>query len=146
MSRTLIEELSGRVGEQVRIRGWVHTVRDQKRMQFVIVRDETGLAQVVLPKEEEPSALNEAISALTAESAVTITGTVAADERVKLGGLELKLEGLEVDSLAEPEVPIAPDSALDKRIDWRYLDLRRPDRKLIFEVQTTTEHAMRSAA
>ena len=143
MSRTLIEELSGRVGEQVRIRGWVHTVRDQKRMQFVIVRDETGLAQVVLAKEDPPSELNEAISALTAESAVTITGTVAADERVKLGGLELKLEGLEVDSLAEPEVPIAPDSALDKRIDWRYLDLRRPDRKLIFEVQTTTEHAMR---
>jgi aspartyl-tRNA synthetase len=143
VSRTLIEELPGKVGEQVRIRGWVHTVRDQKRMQFVIVRDETGLAQVVLSKEEEPSELNEAVSALTAESAVTITGMVAADERVKLGGLELKLEGLEVDSLAEPEVPIAPDSALDKRIDWRYLDLRRPDRKLIFEVQTTTEHAMR---
>src|SRR6185437_4326343 len=43
----------------------------------------------------------------------------------------------------EPELPIAPDSALDKRIDWRYLDLRRPDRKLIFEVQTTAERAMR---
>ncbi len=48
-----------------------------------------------------------------------------------------------MDSLAEPELPIAPDSALDKRIDWRYLDLRRPDRRLIFEVQTTVEHAMR---
>jgi aspartyl-tRNA synthetase len=74
---------------------------------------------------------------------VTIIGTVKADERVNLSGLEIKLEQLEVDSLAEPEVPIAPDSALDKRIDWRYLDLRRPDRKLIFEVQTTTERAMR---
>jgi aspartyl-tRNA synthetase len=143
VSRTFIEELPGRVGEQATIRGWVHTVRDQKRMQFVIVRDETGLAQVVLPKQEPPSELNEAITALTAESAVTITGAVAADERVKLGGLELKLESLEVDSLAEPEVPIAADSALDKRIDWRYLDLRRPDRRLIFEVQTTAEHAMR---
>src|ERR1035437_3988010 len=55
----------------------------------------------------------------------------------------MKLESLEVDSPAEPEVPIAPDSALDKRIDWRYLDLRRPDRRLIFEVQTTAEAAMR---
>ena len=53
---------------------------------------------------------------------------MVADERVKLGGLELRLEELQVDSLAEPELPIAPDSALDKRIDWRYLDLRRPDR------------------
>jgi nondiscriminating aspartyl-tRNA synthetase len=143
VTRTLISELPAKIGERATVRGWVQAIRDQKSVQFVIVRDETGLAQVVLPKGEPPSELNEAVSALTAESAVTITGTVAADERVKLGGLELKLEALEVDSLAEPEVPIAPDSALDKRIDWRYLDLRRPDRRLIFEVQTTVEHAMR---
>ncbi len=143
MTRTLTAQLHDKVGERVTVRGWAHAIRDQKRMQFVIVRDETGLAQVVVPKEEPPSELNEAVSALTAESAVTMTGTVVADERVKLGGLELKLEQLQVDSLAEPEVPIAPDSALDKRIDWRYLDLRRPDRRLIFEVQTTAEHAMR---
>ena len=143
MRRTLIEQLPGKVGEQVTVRGWVQTVRDQKRMQFVIVRDETGLAQVVLSKDDPPSGLNEAISTLTVESAVSITGTVVADERVKLGGLELKLEALEVDSPAEPEVPIAADSALDKRMDWRYLDLRRPDRRLIFEVQTTAEAAMR---
>ena len=135
MTRTLIAELPDKIGERVRIRGWVHAIRDQKRMQFLIVRDETGLVQVVLPKEEPPIALNEAVSALTVESAVTITGTVVADERVKLGGLEVKLEALQVDSLAEPEVPIAPDSALDKRIDWRYLDLRRLDRRLIFEVR-----------
>ena len=125
------------------MRGWVNAVRDQKRVQFVILRDETGIAQAVLAKDEPPSELNEAISALTAESAVTVTGTVVADERVKLGGLELRIESLQVDSLAEPELPIAADSALDKRIDWRYLDLRRPDRRLIFEVQTDVEQAMR---
>jgi nondiscriminating aspartyl-tRNA synthetase len=143
VTRTLIAELSQRVGERVTVRGWVQAVRDQKRMQFVILRDETGLAQAVLSKQEPPSELNEAISALTAESAVTVTGTVVADERVKLGGLELRIEDLQVDSLAEPELPIAADSALDKRMDWRYLDLRRPERRLIFEVQTTAEHAMR---
>ncbi len=143
MKRTLIDELPDLIGERVRLRGWVHALRDQKRVQFIVLRDETGLAQVVLAKEDPPSQLNERVSALAVESAVTIVGTVAADERVNLGGLELKLEELEVDSLAEPEVPIAADSALDKRIDWRYLDLRRPDRKLIFEVQTTTERAMR---
>jgi aspartyl-tRNA synthetase len=143
VKRTLIAELPQRIGEQVRIRGWVQALRDQKRVQFIVLRDESGLAQVVLAKEDPPSELNERISALTVESAVTIIGTVAADERVNLGGLEVKLEELEVDALAEPELPIAPDSALDKRIDWRYLDLRRPERKLIFEVQTTTEQAMR---
>ncbi len=143
MTRTLIAELREMVGQAARVRGWVQAIRDQKSIQFVIVRDETGLAQVALAKQEPPSELNELVSSLTVESAVTITGTVVADERVKLGGLELKLETLEVDSPAEPEVPIAPDSALDKRMDWRYLDLRRPDRRLIFEVQTTVEHAMR---
>jgi nondiscriminating aspartyl-tRNA synthetase len=141
--RTLIVELPGTIGETVRIRGWVHAVRDQKHMQFVIVRDESGLVQVVLAKAESPSELNEQVSALTAESAVTVIGEVLADERVKLGGLELRVDELQVDSLAQPELPITPDSALDKRIDWRYLDLRRPDRRLIFEVQTAVEHAMR---
>ncbi len=143
VKRTLITELPGLIGKRVRVRGWVQALRDQKRVQFIVLRDETGLAQVVLAKDDPPSELNERVSGVTVESAVTIVGTVAADERVNLGGLEVKLEDLEVDSLAEPEVPIAPDSALDKRIDWRYLDLRRPDRKLIFEVQTTAERAMR---
>jgi nondiscriminating aspartyl-tRNA synthetase len=143
MTRTLISELPSHVGEQVTIRGWAQAVRDQKRVQFVVVRDESGLAQAVLGKDDPPTELNERVSSLTVESAVTLTGTVVADERVKLGGVELRLESIEVDSAAEPEVPIAADSALDKRIDWRYLDLRRPDRRLIFEVQTTVEHAMR---
>ena len=143
MTRTPIAELADHVSERVTIRGWVNALRDQKRMQFLIVRDETGLAQTVLDKREPSSELNESVSALTAESAVTVTGTVVADERVKLGGLELRIEELQVDSLADPELPITPESALDKRIDWRYLDLRRPDRRLIFEVQTTAEHAMR---
>jgi nondiscriminating aspartyl-tRNA synthetase len=143
MKRTLISELSAHVGEQVTIRGWAQAVRDQKRVQFVVVRDESGLAQAVLGKDDPPTELNEQVSSLTVESAVTLTGTVVSDERVKLGGVELQLESIKVDSLAEPELPIAADSALDKRIDWRYIDLRRPDRRLIFEVQTTVEHAMR---
>jgi nondiscriminating aspartyl-tRNA synthetase len=143
MERTLTADLQEKIGQQVTVRGWVHALRDQKRMQFLIVRDESGLAQVALAKEEPPHELNERVSALAAETALTLTGTVVADERVKLGGLELRLEAMRVDSAAEPELPIAPDSALDKRIDWRYLDLRHPERRLIFEVQTTVEHAMR---
>ena len=143
MNRTPIAELPERLGVRVRVRGWVQAVRDQKRVQFVILRDESGSAQAVLAKDDPPSELNELISTLTDESAVTVIGTAVGDERVKLGGLELKIEQLKVDSLAEPELPIAPDSALDKRIDWRYLDLRRPEKRLIFEVQTTVERAMR---
>jgi nondiscriminating aspartyl-tRNA synthetase len=143
VARVVVADLKSHLKDTVELRGWVQAVRDQKRMQFVVLRDETGLAQLVLAKDEQPSELNDAISTLTPESAVTVTGLVVADERVKLGGLEVRLASVTVDSPAEPELPVTPDSALDKRIDWRYLDLRRPDRRLIFEVQTTVEHAMR---
>jgi nondiscriminating aspartyl-tRNA synthetase len=143
VARTDVADLKSHLDETVELRGWVQAVRDQKRMQFVVLRDETGLAQLILDKEDPPSELNETISALAPESAVTVTGLVVADERVKLGGLEIRLASLTVESPAEPELPVTAESALDKRIDWRYLDLRRPDRRLIFEVQTTVEHAMR---
>ncbi len=52
MERTLISELPGRLDEQVQVRGWVNALRDQKSVQFVILRDETGLAQAVLRKDE----------------------------------------------------------------------------------------------
>ncbi len=143
MSRVDVSQLSEHVGEQVTLRGWVHSVRDQKRVQFVILRDRTGMAQVVLEKPEQPTELNAAVSALSTESAVTLTGEAVADERVRLGGVEVRLQSIKVESPAEPELPVAEDSSLEKRMDWRYLDLRRPDRRLIFEVQTAVEHAMR---
>ncbi|MGA8353146.1 MAG: aspartate--tRNA(Asn) ligase [Solirubrobacteraceae bacterium] len=143
VKRVHISQLGDHVGQTVQLQGWVHSVRDQKRVQFVILRDRTGLAQVVLEKSEQPSELNEAVSALTPESAIALEGEAVADPRVKLGGVEVRLQALQVASAAQPELPVAADSSLEKRMDWRYLDLRRPDRRLIFEVQTTVEHAMR---
>jgi aspartyl-tRNA synthetase len=141
--RTLIADLKDKLDQTVELRGWAQAIRDQKRVQFLILRDETGLAQLTLGKDDPPSELSEAVSALTPESAVTVAGKVVADERVKLGGLEVQLDSLTVESPAEPELPVTAESALDKRIDWRYVDLRRPDRRLIFEVQSAVEAAMR---
>jgi aspartyl-tRNA synthetase len=60
-----------------------------------------------------------------------------------LGGIEIQLEEFKVHSLAATPLPIAPDSALEKQIDWRHISLREPSNYLIFAVQTTFEHAMR---
>lgn len=144
MTRVAISELKQHIGETVQLRGWVQAIRDQKRVQFVILRDATGLAQIVLEKPEEPSELNAAVSALTPESSVVLAGEAIADERVKLGGVEVRLADLAVEAAAGPELPVTAESSLEKRMDWRYVDLRRPDRKLIFEVQSTIEHAMRA--
>lgn len=157
--RTLVKNLAALPDGPVTIAGWVETVRDQKKVQFVILRDETGAVQVVNPAlrelpepgedgvvdETAPARLatTEAISALAHGSFIRVTGELKHDERVKLGGLEVKLATLEVVSEANPETPIAADSSLDKRMDWRFLDLRNPKQALIFRIQTTFLHALR---
>jgi len=132
------------------VSGWVETVRDQKKVQFVVLRDESGAVQLVNPRttdaegvvvDDEPATT---ISALSQGSFVTVTGQLKHDERVKLGGIEIKLASLEVVTMAIPETPIAADSSLDKRMDWRFLDLRQPKSSLIFRIQTTFEHALRT--
>ncbi|MFO7691000.1 MAG: aspartate--tRNA(Asn) ligase [Cryobacterium sp.] len=149
-SRVLIKNLSALDDGPVTVAGWVDTVRDQKKVQFVVLRDESGAVQLVNPRTtdadgvvvaDEPAST---ISTLSLGSFVTVTGTLKHDERVKLGGIEIKLATLEVVGEAIAETPIAADSSLDKRMDWRFLDLRNPKQNLIFRIQTTFEHALRT--
>ncbi len=146
MERTYIGNLRQHIGETVTIQGWLQTLRDQKKMQFLILRDPSGLVQVAFWKENSPD-LAAKISPLTAETALTITGKVVDNPIVKLGGLEVQLETLEVNAQSEAQLPFDPFAEtlpmIDFRMDWRYLDLRRPENLLIFKVQTTAEAAMR---
>ncbi|MBJ7280720.1 MAG: aspartate--tRNA(Asn) ligase [Rhodoluna sp.] len=142
--RILVKDLASREDGPVLIGGWVETLRDQKRIQFIVLRDETGSVQVTYPRPAEVDALADSVSTLTSGSFVWVKGRLVHDERVKLGGIELQLDDLEIISLADPETPIAEDSGLDKRLDWRYIDLRRPEMNLAFRVQTTIEHAWRT--
>lgn len=143
-ARTLISELSRTPEGSVTVAGWVDTVRDQKKVQFVVLRDESGAAQLVHPRPEEVDPLADVISGLTAGTHIRVTGELKLDERVKLGGLEIKISSLDIETTAIAETPIAADSSIDKRMDWRFLDLRHPRNNLIFRIETTLEHAMRS--
>jgi aspartyl-tRNA synthetase len=125
------------------VSGWVDTVRDQKKVQFIVLRDETGALQLVHPRAEEPDTLAETISSLSTGSFITVAGVLKHDERVKLGGIEVLMESIDVVSEAL-ESPIAEDTGVDKRMDWRFLDLRVPKNNLILRIQTTLEHAWRT--
>lgn len=146
MERTMIGDLRSAVGQTVLVQGWLQTLRDQKKMQFLILRDTTGAIQVVNERMSHAS-LAEEISRLPVETALTITGKVVDNPVVKLGGLELVLESLRVEGRAESPLPLDPFAAalpsIDLRMDWRYLDLRRPENLLMFQVSTLAEHAMR---
>ncbi|MFJ8895443.1 aspartate--tRNA(Asn) ligase [Leifsonia sp. NPDC102414] len=145
----MIKDLAASPDGPVSVAGWVETVRDQKKVQFVVLRDESGAVQLVNPRNvdadgaviaDEPATT---ISGLSQGTFVRATGELKHDERVKLGGIEIKLSTLEVETSAVPETPIAADSGIDKRMDWRFLDLREPKNNLIFRIQTTFEHALR---
>lgn len=143
-TRTLIKDLAHAPEGTVSVAGWVDTVRDQKKVQFVVLRDESGAAQLVHPRPEETDPIAEIISGLAAGTHIRVTGELKMDERVKLGGLEVKVASIEVVTEAIAETPIAADSGIDKRMDWRFLDLRHPRNNLLFRVETTLEHAMRT--
>jgi aspartyl-tRNA synthetase len=146
MERTLIKDLRTKIDQTVKIQGWLQTLRDQKKIQFIILRDPTGLVQVAhwKPNDEELAAM---IAGMGMETALTITGKVIDNPVVKLNQIELQLESLVVENAAESPLPFDPFAetlpALDYRLDWRYMDLRRPYNALLFQVETTLEMAMR---
>lgn len=150
MIRTTIAGLraaagSGSPATGVTIAGWVQALRLQRAMQFVIVRDHTGTVQVTHRRDGGP--LEAVLDSLTAESAVRVTGVVRANPVVSLGGLELVPETVTVENLARSPLPIDDRTGPEGRLDWRFLDLRRrPAARLVFEVQTTAERAMREFA
>ncbi|MFB8235877.1 aspartate--tRNA(Asn) ligase [Kitasatospora purpeofusca] len=143
MTRTLVAELSSHLDGTVTVYGWINTLRLQRRMQFVLVRDHTGLVQVTHARGGEGDGIEAAFESVTTESAVKITGKVVGNPHVKLGGLEIVPERVEVVSPAEPKLPVDEKTGLDQRLDWRFLDVRRPSQQLVFAVQTTVEQAMR---
>lgn len=143
MERTEIKDLPSSVGSRVKIVGFVDTIRNQKKTQFIVVRDRTGKIQAVAFREEQSSQVTKDIDALTVESAIEVVGLVVEAPAVKLKGIELQIETLKVYSKAETPLPIRQDSSLEKQMDWRALSLRHPEKLLIFRVQTTIEWAMR---
>ena len=117
MERTMIGDLRGAIGQTVKIQGWLQTLRDQKKMQFLVIRDTSGAAQVVLEKQAHPE-LAERISRLSVEAALTLTGRVIDNPVVKLGGLEVQLESLVVEGESEPQLPLDPFAEVLPAIDY----------------------------
>lgn len=146
MERIMIGDLRKFLGQTVKIQGWLQTLRDQKKMQFLVLRDSSGMVQVVLEKSANPELAGQ-VSLLGAETALSLTGRVIDNPTVKLGGLEVQLETLFIEGAAEQQLPLDPfadaQPAIDFRMDWRYLDLRRPENLLMFKVATLAEMAMR---
>lgn len=147
MARTLIKDIKEKTNESVSIEGWVQILRDQGNIKFLVIRDITGLIQVVVIKE--PTSVFEIVNKLTLESVVKINGIVK-EEKQAPGGVEIKAENIEILSLANPELPIpviekgGNETEQQIRLDWRWLDLRKPEKALIFKIWTVLEQSFRN--
>ena len=127
---------------KVEVWAWIEKVRDQKSMQFVILKDKSGMLQMTIEKAKKPE-LAEVVAHFTQDFYVKVKGTVVPNEYVKLGKKELIPDELEVLSKADIS-PIDEGSSIDQRLDYRWIDLRDPKKRLIFEAQTALTQGMRN--
>lgn len=128
------------------IRGFVHALRVQSKIIFLVVRDITGVMQVIITKE---SPLFDIAKDLTIESVVSVTGEIKLAEQAP-GGAEMQIQGIEVLSVAHPELPIpvvtlkgGEETEAPTRFDYRWIDLRKPEKAQIFKVWTAFEKGWR---
>ncbi|MBC7249784.1 MAG: asparagine--tRNA ligase [Anaerolineae bacterium] len=140
-----IENIADYVGQEVTIKGWLYNRTDKGRLQFLQVRDGTGIIQVVaFEKDVSPEVFADVVR-LTRESSLIVTGVVRADKRAPgvPGGYELTLTGLEIVQIAE-EYPIAPkEHGVDFLMQHRHLWIRSSRQWAILRIRATIIKAIR---
>lgn len=133
-------------GQRVSMYGHLEEVRDLGGLKFAIIRDIKGKVQVVFNKKTASPKLLATLENTSRESVVKVVGVVKKDPRAPLG-FEIMPEDLEVISQAESPLPIdvvgKTEANLDTRLDWRFLDLRRPEVASIFKIQSKLGKAIR---
>ncbi len=146
MKSIKIKDLENYYNQEVKIQGFVNNIRNLQYVIFMIIKDETGLVQVTIEKENNEK-LVKIVESITLESTVKIIGKCLESPKVKLGGKEIIPSDIEITSLSLEELPINikdKDKTLrEKRLDYRFLDLRREDNNLLFKIETEFEHALR---
>ncbi|NOR85217.1 aspartate--tRNA(Asn) ligase [archaeon] len=126
-------------GKNVKIAGFVHDKRDIGKLIFLVVRDREGQLQVTFKKGIVTDEMFESAKRISKESYVSIIGDVAKNERAPMG-VEIKPSEFNILSRAESPLPLdisgKIDSTLDKRLDWRFLDVRSPKVMAVFKLQS----------
>ena len=140
-----IDQIAQYVGQEVTVRGWVYNRTDKGRLQFIQVRDGSGIAQCVAFKKEMTPDQFEIASKLTQESSLTVTGEVRAAERAPgiPGGYEIGVKSLTLLQMAE-EYPITPkEHGTEFLMDHRHLWVRSTRQWAILRIRATIIRALR---
>lgn len=138
-TRTLVREVASKIGETVTVRGWLHKKRLLGGLNFITLRDRSGLVQTLIDNKDEL----EKLRGLQIGTVLALTGTVVADERAP-GGAELHDVKVEVEVPVTDEPPIEIDKPighksenLDTLFEHRVLNLRNIQEQKIFKIRAS---------
>jgi asparaginyl-tRNA synthetase len=138
-----VSQLGAHIGQTVAVNGWVYNRTDKGKLQFIQVRDGSGVVQTVAFQKDLDEPTFEAARTVTQESAVRAEGLVRADARAP-GGVELALSGFAVLGLAEPDYPIQPkEHGTGFLMEHRHLWIRTPRQAAILRIRATIIKAIR---
>jgi len=125
--------------------GWVHDVKELARIRFVWLRDMCGIAQITISKSEASPEVIKISESLGKEDVIAVEGKVV-EKRVAKIGFEITPSKIELITKAQAAAPLDMsgkiDSNLDARLDWRVIDLRRPENSAIFQIQSKLVEGM----
>lgn len=140
-SITTIDHVGDFVEQTVTIYGWLYNKRSSGKIQFLQVRDGTGLIQCVAVKREVGDAVFERCDKLTQESSIVVEGVVRKDDRAQSG---YELTVLRVDVIGESEdYPITlKEHGIDFLLDHRHLWIRTPRQRAILKVRAEVMRAI----
>ncbi len=120
------------------VKGWVQDIRNLGGISFLTLRDRYGTIQITMPKKKLDPMLFDSITRLSRESVISITGEVKESNQTALG-LEIIPSELTIYSEASTPLPMGVidkvNVEMDTRLNNRFMDLRKPEIKAIFELK-----------
>jgi len=141
-NKVFISDLKDNTGQEVTLSGWLYNSRASGKIQFLIIRDGTGLCQCIAERDKVSDALFDELKHLGQESSLSVSGVVRADER-SVGGFELAVTDAQVISPAV-DYPITPKShGIDFLLKNRHLHLRSRGQWCIGKIRHTVIDAIR---
>jgi nondiscriminating aspartyl-tRNA synthetase len=145
MERIWTTELVQHIGEHVRLAGWLHRLRTFGGLSFLILRDGSGTAQIVVSEDD----LIQRLSALPAESVLAVEGLVISSEQAPSG---LEVQAHHIEALVEASAPPPFDlfrpiiqAQLPTLLDHAPVALRHPQLRRNFQLSAAALNGFRHA-
>jgi asparaginyl-tRNA synthetase len=137
-----IKDIAAYEGKEITVKGWLYNRTDKGKLQFLLVRDGTGIVQGVVFQDDVRSQVFDDAMSLTQESSLVVTGKVRADKRAP-GGYELLVNDIEIVQLTEG-YPIAPkEHGVAFLMEHRHLWLRSSQQYAVLRVRAEVIKAIR---